>query len=162
MKNLEIGVNVIDFCDLMARFNTSIISSVAFGLDNDCINEPNHIFRQMGAKFFAPSLKNGLKDLVTLAVPKLFYKLGFKSVDQDIEDFVFSVVKQTIEYREKKNFSRNDFMQLMIQLKNQGYMSVDKDERDDDESKNEPENVAKLSFNMLAAQIFVFFLGGKQ
>ncbi|CRL03688.1 CLUMA_CG016217, isoform A [Clunio marinus] len=154
------GVNVFEFRDLMARFNINIISSVAFGIDNDCINEPKHFFRQMSAKIFDPNLMNGLRALITLLAPTLFHKLNMRILDRDVEDFIFSVVKQTVEYREQKNFSRNDFMQLLIQLKNQGYVSVDKGEKDSEEMKNHSDTKSKLTLNEIIAQAFVFFVAG--
>jgi cytochrome P450 family 6 len=42
VKSMKNDVDVFEFRDLMARFNTNIISSVAFGVENDCINEPEH------------------------------------------------------------------------------------------------------------------------
>lgn len=163
-KNVKSGVDVFEFRDLMARFNTSIISSVAFGIENDCINEPDHIFRRMGAKFFEPSLSNGVRGVFSFLGPKLFHKLKLKIVANDIEEFMFSIVKQTVELREQKNISRNDFMQLLIQLKNQGYVSVDKGEKDsmDDHLKDVPLNTSKLNINEIAAQAFVFFIAGKK
>lgn len=158
IKNKKTGVDVFEFRDLMARFNTNIISSVAFGIENDCINEPDHIFRRMGAKFFATSVKNGLRSMISFIGPKLLHKLKIKVLDQDVEDFMLSIVKQTVEYREKNNVTRNDFMQLMIQLKNQGFVSVDKGEEQSEEAKNV--NVKKLNMNQLAAQAFVFFIAG--
>lgn len=157
VANFNNGVNVFEFRDLLARFSTNIISSVAFGIENDCINEPDHIFRRMGAKFFEPNLRNGVRKTIQLLIPNMFYKLKQKSMDDDIEEFMFSIVKQTVEYREQKNFSRNDFMQLLIQLKNQGYVSVD----------SKTENVSsgteamKLTISEIAAQCFVFFAAGK-
>lgn len=156
LKNVKEGTTVFEFRDLMARFNTNIISSVAFGIENDCINEPDHIFRRMGAKFFEPSFKNGVKNLLAFVGPKLFHQLKFKSVDNDIEEFIFSIVKQTVDFREKNNFTRNDFMQLLIQLKTQGYVSVDKGEKEAEKTE-----VQKMDMNTLAAQVFVFFVAGK-
>lgn len=49
-----------------------------------------------------------------------------------------NVVRETIEYREKHNITRNDFLQLMMAMKNDG----------------------ALTFEQIAAQCFVFFLGG--
>ena len=160
-KNVKNGVNVFEFRDLMARYGTNIISSVAFGIDNDCINDPDHIFRKMGGKFFETTFMNGIRNLLTFAAPKLFHKVGLKIVDQNVEDFFFSVVKQTVEYRENKNFSRNDFMQLMIQLKNQGFVSADKGEKDDGEGKKETKSVSKIDMSTLVAQVFIFFIAGK-
>lgn len=173
--NVNKGEDVFEFRDLMARwvqietslklklieicsFNTNIISSVAFGIDNDCINDPNHIFRRIGAKFFETSLWNGIRGMIAFLTPKLFYAIRLKLVDQDVEDFIFSIVKQTVEYREEKNFTRNDFMQLLIQLKNQGYVSVDKTDNDQAEAEV---SVKKIDMNQLAAQAFVFFVAGE-
>lgn len=97
--------------------------------------------------------------MIVFLAPKLFYKLRLKIVDQDVEDFIFSIVKQTVEYRDEKNFSRNDFMQLLIQLKNQGYISVDK--TDNDQAEGAEVNIKKIDMNQLAAQAFVFFIAGE-
>jgi cytochrome P450 family 6 len=95
VKSMKNGVDVFEFRDLMARFNTNIISSVAFGVENDCINEPEHIFRRMGAKIFAPTLKNGIKGVLAFFLPNILKKLKIKMLDQDVDDFLFSMVRQT-------------------------------------------------------------------
>lgn len=158
-KNLQQGVDVFEFRDLMARFNTNIISSVAFGIDNDCINEPNHIFRRIGAKIFETTLLNGFKFLIAFLLPSIFHKIKLKIVDPEVENFIFSIVKQTIEHREQKNLSRNDFMQLMIQLKNDGFVSVDQNEKPDVEIAQT--SLKKLTIDQLAANTFIFFVAGK-
>ena len=160
VKNVKQGIDVFEFRDLLARYATNIISSVAFGIENDCINNPDHIFRRMGAKFFKTSAKNGIRNALQFTVPKLFHKLQIKTVDQDIEDFIFSIIKQNVEYREKTNFTRNDFMQLLIQLKNHGVVSADGAKNEQEDSKSE--TFRKLNLGELAAQAFVFFVAGKQ
>jgi cytochrome P450 family 6 len=157
VKNVKNGVDVFEFRDLMARFNTNIISSVAFGIENDCINEPDHIFRKMGAKIFDPSIKNGLRAVFSFFAHQLFYKVNLKSVDKDVEEFIFSIVKQNVELREKGKYTRNDFMQLLVQLKNQGYVSADSEK----DTENGSKESKKLDLNSLAAQVFVFFIAGK-
>lgn len=151
-KSVENGVDVFEFRDLMARFNTNIISSVAFGIDNDCINDPDHIFRKMGAKLFEANWRSRTRDLIAAFAPILFHYLPFKITDPEVEDFMLSIVKQTVEYRKEQNFSRNDFMQSLIQLMEGGYVSVDgTDDRE----------VKKLCLNDAAAQAFAFFQAGE-
>lgn len=154
-SNIKNGIEVFEFHDLMARFTTNVISSVAFGIDNDCINEPGHIFRRMGSKFFEPNFSNGVRGLIAFAVPKIFYKLRLKKVTDEVEDFMISMVKQSVDYREQQNFWRNDFLQMLIRLKNEGFVSVDKIE----ETKSSGDS-NRLSFNQLAANVFVFFIAG--
>jgi cytochrome P450 family 6 len=159
VKNVKNGVDVFEFRDLMARFNTNIISSVAFGIENDCINEPDHIFRRMGLKFFEKTFKNSMRGLLTFLCHKHFHKLPIKAIDQEVEDFIFSIVNQTIDHREKTNFKRSDFMQLLIQLKNDGFVSADKNDKN--EGEEAPVDAQKLSLNLLAANVFVFFVAGE-
>lgn len=168
VKNVEEGTDVFEFRDLMARYTTNIISSVAFGIENDCINDPDHIFRKMGAKIFEPSRSQAINGILGVFLPGVleflkkhvpFTQAFFKGTHQDVEKFIFSVVKQTIDYREKNNISRNDFMQLMIQFKNQGYMTVDKESIDGKAA--EKQEVTKLTINQIAAQVFIFFIAGK-
>lgn len=148
----------IEFRDLFARYTTNMISSVAFGIDNDCINDPDHIFRKMGAKIFETSFKRGIIGMLSVFTPNIFKYISLKSVEQDIEDFIFSVVRQTVEHREKNEVSRNDFMQLLLQLKNQGYLTADKDSTDE---KDFDHDVKKLNINEIAAQVFIFFIAGE-
>lgn len=93
--------------------------------------------------------------IISFLMPKLFNYISFKTIDPEVNAFINVIVKQTIDLREKNNIERNDFMQLLIQLKNQGYVSVDKGEKTENSGE-----VKKLSFNEVAAQVFVFFIAG--
>lgn len=152
--NVEKGVNVFEFRDLIARWNTNIISSVAFGIETDCINERDHIFRKMGIKNFENTWRLTLGMFLAFFMPKAIKVLKFKMMEPEVEEFIMSIVKQTVEHRETNNIERNDFMQMLIQLKNQGYVSVDKEE-------NVQQEVKKLNFLEMAAQVFVFFVAGE-
>jgi len=159
IKSVENGNNILDMRDLMARYTTNVISSVAFGIDNDCINEPDNIFRKMGLKIFQVSFKQAFIETLLFFAPTLVIKARIKIIEKDLEEFFMTIVKQTVDHREaSKENERKDFMQLMIQLKNQGYLSADKDDNEND--KNSHEDVKKLTFNEIAAQAFLFFAAG--
>ncbi|MGL5405350.1 MAG: cytochrome P450 [Propionibacteriaceae bacterium] len=104
--------NVIEFRDLLARYTTDIIASVAYGFESDSIDNPNNIFRQMGAKVFKPTFVNGLRALITFLMPKMTNILGIRVADRDVEEFMFAMVKETIAFREKHNRQRNDLMEV--------------------------------------------------
>lgn len=88
--------------------------------------------------------------------PKFMRLVKIKSVNQDIEDFMISMVKDTLNYRETNNVVRKDFFQLMIQLRNTGAVQLD----DQWETKVVNESQKKLTINEMAAQSFVFWLAG--
>lgn len=41
-----------------------------------------------------------------------------KRIDPNIINFFYSLVKETVEYRENHCYKRNDFLQTLIELKN--------------------------------------------
>ncbi|KAG5684482.1 hypothetical protein PVAND_013714 [Polypedilum vanderplanki] len=163
-KNVKNGNDTFEIQDLLARFTTNVISSVAFGIENDCINDRENIFRKMGMKHFETSPKKTIRHLFGFFVPWVFKIIKLKVTPQELEDFFFNVVRQTIDYREaSKDHERKDFMQLMVNLKNQGFLSVDKDDENEEMEyfKNEKTNeVKKLTFNEVVAQSFLFFVAG--
>lgn len=108
----------IEIRDIMARYTTDIIASVAFGYNCDSINDHDNVFRKMGAKVFKPTPKTALRALVTFFLPKINEFLGIRVADADVEEFMFSMVKYSMELRESGKLVRNDFMQVMMGMKN--------------------------------------------
>jgi cytochrome P450 family 6 len=158
-KNMKNNKNQFDIKELFARFTTSIISSVAFGIENDCINEPDNVFRKMGMTVFDNDLRTVVINMLVFFMPGLFTKLKIMPFKPEFSKFINSIVKQNVEYREKNNVHRNDFMQLLIQLKNQGYVSADKDD-EQESAEVKHDSVKKLTLDEIAAQVFVFFVAG--
>lgn len=158
-KTLQSGNDIVEIRDLLARYNTDIIASIAFGIENDSVNDSKNIFREKGRKVFATTFKNSMRQTCSFITPKLSQYFKIKSVDNDVEEFFLSMIKQTVDYREKNKVKRNDFMQLLLQLKNDGYCAVDANDKDNTDHGEELDKT-KLTLNELAAQAFVFFLAG--
>ncbi|XP_001649311.2 probable cytochrome P450 6d5 [Aedes aegypti] len=146
---------VVEIREILARYNTDNIASVAFGIKIDSINNPNEPFRQIGRKFFESNFRNNMRLMITFILPKLNKYFKIKSVDAEVEQFILGMAKETLEYREKNGVVRKDMMQLLIQLRNTGTVSVD--ERWDVETST---NYKKLTIGEVAAQAHVFFLAG--
>jgi cytochrome P450 family 6 len=101
--------------------------------------DKNAEFYRMGTKSFE-SLSI-IKRIMLSNNKNVARKLHVKFLPEDISSFYMNVVRETVEYREKNKIVRNDFMNLLIQLKNS---------KSDD----------AITFNQVAAQCFVFFLAG--
>lgn len=163
-KNIDNGNDIFEFRDLFARLTTNIISNIAFGIDNDCINDRENYFRKMGIKMMEPSMRNALIGILFFFAPDLLVKSKINPLEKDVDDFIFSMVRDTVNYREKNKVERNDFLQLLIKLKNEGYIPVDKGEKNEynkHDIQNEQTEKTKLSFNDLAANVFLFFIAGE-
>ena len=127
----ETGVEI-EIKDVLARFSTDIISSCAFGIECNCLKNENAEFRKWGRKIFEPSLKQIVIGILSGVAPVVLDSLKISTLDSDISKYFLSMVQETVEYRETNNVKRNDFLQLLIQLKNKDLL--------EDEEKTEDQN----------------------
>nr|XP_014290842.1 cytochrome P450 6a2-like isoform X1 [Halyomorpha halys] len=151
----KIGCDV-EIKDLVGRLMTDIICSCAFGLDSNTIKDPDHKLRKISADASKMKFMDKVKIAILQAMPKLASKIEARFTPQETEDYIVKLVEDTIEYREKNNIKRNDFLDLLIQLKNKGIVGDDmKDEIE--ENKCQP---FELTIGLMAAQSFVFLFAG--
>ncbi|KAL9707995.1 hypothetical protein quinque_011513 [Culex quinquefasciatus] len=84
--------------DLLARYTTDVIGMCAFGIECNSLKDPDAQFRVMGRKIFETP-RGRIKSMLTNATPNFARFIG------------------TIDYRAKNNVKRNDFMDLLIQMR---------------------------------------------
>lgn len=138
----------IEMRDILTCYTTDVIGNVAFGLEMNSLKNPDSMFRKMGKKNFEVRTAKTFKVIFVMNFKKLARRLGVKLIDEDVSDFFLSSIRETVEYREKHEVKRNDFLSLLLQLKNHGKLN------------DEAEEVGKLTFEEIAAQAFLFFLAG--
>lgn len=131
---------LINVKEVMGCFTTDVIGSAAFGLDCNSFKDTDSAFRYYGKKVFKGSILDQLRVLFCFFNPKLATLLRLNINRKDVNNFFTNLTKKTLEYREKNNIVRKDFLQLLIDMK------------------NSEEN--SLTFNEIAAQCFLFFLAG--
>ncbi|XP_075165472.1 cytochrome P450 6a8-like [Haematobia irritans] len=134
--------HLVEIRDLSARFTTDVIGSVAFGLDCNSLHDPRTEFRVKGDKAFYTI--NPLFEMLASQYPKFFQWLGYKVFTKELIDFYSRIVRENVDYREKNSVKRNDFLDLLIELKN--------NPTEDGE--------LQLTLDDIIAQAFVFFIGG--
>jgi cytochrome P450 family 6 len=108
----------IEIKDILARYSTDIIASCAFGIQCNCLKNPDAEFRNWGREIFKPSFKTKLLGIVRFLLPSAGRLFRLSTLPKKVRNYFMNMVQETVEYREKNNVVRNDFMQLMIQLKN--------------------------------------------
>lgn len=158
-KNLNDGTVVFNFNDLFARYTTHNIITIIFSIESDCFDDPNNIFRKMSAKFTESSTRRHFMDIFSFLIPNIHQALSIfqvKMVTPEVNDFMLNIVKKVVKHREETSCERNDFMQLLMQLKTTGLVS----KKNGDANKNSGQG-QKITIDELAAQVFVFFVGGE-
>ncbi|XP_023727329.1 probable cytochrome P450 6a14 [Cryptotermes secundus] len=162
LENIAGRGEVIEVKDILGRFSTDVISSCAFGIECNCLKNENAEFRQWGRKIFQPSIRQIIMAILSNTAPIVLDKLKLSTFDPNVSKYFRKMVQETVEYREMNNVKRNDFMQLLIQLKQKGSLDSEQgaEDRSDEEFSGIGETADGLSMNSLAAQAFVFFLAG--
>lgn len=112
-NNIELG-------DYLSRFTIDIIGNCAFGLECNSLDNPDAEFLRMGKKAFDNSEGRAFKRLFITTFKGLSRLLRLQMTRKEISDFYTRIVKETVEYREKEDVKRDDFLNLLIQLKNKG------------------------------------------
>ncbi|CAD7079508.1 unnamed protein product [Hermetia illucens] len=150
LVDLTKGNGTLEMKDLLARFTTDVIGTCAFGIECNSMKTPDSEFRRYGSKAFDDPPHSTLFQLLGSIYPniarKYFHMRVFK---KEVSDFFMDTVRETIAFREENNVRRNDFMDLLIQLKNGGSL-------EDEHSKK----LGKLTLEEVTAQAFLFFLAG--
>ncbi|XP_058065006.1 cytochrome P450 6A1-like, partial [Anopheles bellator] len=110
------GNSEVEMKDLLARFTTDVIGTVAFGLECNSLKDPQAKFRVMGRKVFQPSSYRVMKFFLATQFQDLAHFLRVTLTPPDITEFFMGVVKDTVQYREKNQVQRNDFMTLLMNI----------------------------------------------
>lgn len=142
LKSIVEQNDELEIKELLSRFTTDVIGTCAFGIDCNSLQNPNAEFRRIGRKTFENPRQSVFFALFVNSFKDLSRKLHVKVFSNDVSEFFLNVVRETVSYREQNNINRNDFMDLLIKIKNT--KSVD----------------AGLTINEIAAQAFEFFLAG--
>ena len=131
--------NQVEIHEYLARFTTDNISSVAFGLDTNSLEDSNSNFRKYGKEILDLDPLGFLKFFFTCSFPEFSRKMHLTANKKSVIDFFYNTFKENMENRERNNIVRKDFLQILLDLK----------------------KTASLSVSELAAESFIFFLGGK-
>lgn len=139
----------VEIRDILGRFMTDVIASCAFGIETDCLSNPQSKFREMGRKMINFPKSKALKLIFASTFQKQAKLFGIRWNDEDVSDFFMNVVRDTIRSRKEMDIRRNDFMQLLIDMM-----------ADDEQMMEKQTHSEVLSFEEVAAQAFVFFFAG--
>lgn len=145
------GLMTIKPKQFFAKVLVDIISSSAFGLEVDCLRNPeNEMFKHSQKAFNFESFSLMLKFLVMAFAPKVAAWLDLSIVPADSSQFFKKLVADTIEHRKSTKTFRPDVIQLLIEAK-EGRLKHDSNKKDDDvgfatihESDQKPSTEVKL------------------
>ncbi|XP_052129902.1 probable cytochrome P450 6a14 [Frankliniella occidentalis] len=140
----------VEFKDILLRYSTDVIGSVAFGIDCNTVKGGNDDFLNMSRELFRRNFIFLLRFFLISVHPVFVKLLPFKRIFKDMTEFFLKLMSDTVNYREKNKVERNDFVQIMMQLR----------EEDRNRSTLDRASHVELNNDTMAAQAFLFFVAG--
>lgn len=134
----------IDISETCKQFTIQLILETVYGIEGDCIGQPENIFCRVAPSIMTKSKWEIIKDLFLIMFPNLSRKLRLKFYRQELVDFFTKLSDDTMKYREtnEREVLRHDFMALLMKM-----------------HKSEEVNEV-LTKDQVAAEAFIFFFGG--
>lgn len=136
--------SAVEVHNLFARCVTDTIGNCAFGIDVDSLEDPAVKFRQMAKKAYDEPKLSFLQLSCVSTFPKLARFFDVREQHKDVADYFSNIVRKTMQYRETNDIRRNDFMDILMQMRNRS-------------SKKESEN---FTMTEIAAQAYTFITVG--
>lgn len=156
----------VDVKEATARFSMDVIGTCVFGIEPRTINEPHNEFSREARLAFRPSLIDFARKSVVVVFPKLAKKLNLTFMPKRAVDYFSEIVRKALESRKNGSTVRRDFVQLMVNLQEKGYVELEKSDPNDDylniddKSFNADDGKIELTDDVMASQAFVFLVAG--
>ncbi|GBP56873.1 Cytochrome P450 6B7 [Eumeta japonica] len=145
-KNLDHEIR-----SLASKYTLDVIGSCAFGVDVDAFSQKKNVYRDVADKVLQIGFKTRFFQIFNAFFPGIVKKLGISLTDYELFGFFMDLVHKIIKEREGKPKIRKDFMDFMIELKEEGRVIRKGDT-----------GVAGLEMNdiIITAQAMVFYVAG--
>lgn len=139
----------VEMKNISNRFTIDTVSSCAFGMEANTLRNEHPEVVQIFKEVFGEEGVTVFYFFFLFAFPNFAKFFNMKQFNKKITDFFNDVIGGSINQREANNVVRNDFLNMLIQLKNKGSI--------DGEISTESR---KLTMDEVIAQAFIFFFAG--
>ncbi|KAK9695728.1 Cytochrome P450 [Popillia japonica] len=130
--------------DILSLFTIDVIGSCVFGVDCNSFKDPDAEFKKFGNHVMKVSLRNKVYNFMKFVAPTFGKLIHVRRVSLDMENFVINMIQEVLNYRKLGKVVRNDFIQLFMEL----------------DRKAKEKNEDSFTIQEIAAQAYIFFIGG--
>ncbi|XP_014476321.1 PREDICTED: cytochrome P450 9e2-like [Dinoponera quadriceps] len=104
--------------DLFSRYTAQVVASAGFGVDGHCFDkeESSASFRNIAKKVLEPSTRNAILFTIITLFPGLNRIFRMSFIPKEVDRFFRKLVSDVMQKRRTEDISRNDFLQLMVEL----------------------------------------------
>lgn len=108
--------SVLNFKDVSIGYTIEVINSTAFGWKSNSIADSESEFKKINRALFNQRMRFTIRNILHTFFPYLKSYINIRFLPSWIRNFFFDSVRETVEYRKKTGYKRNDFLQLLMAL----------------------------------------------
>ena len=136
--------------EISMRYVCDAIGSCAFGMNCRAMEDEDPILLKIADRIFQPKRHELIAYMAAYAYPQIADYIPWVSTPKEVQHYFKEIIQETVRYREENNVQRNDFLQILIQMKDNGCLV------DDDSG----EIIGNITTDEMIAQAFLFFFFG--
>lgn len=118
LQNVCKNTGTLEAKDLMSRFTMDVIINCVFGLSSTCVTNPDCDFYKTGNQIFEKSFKRMFACVMLLQSSRIYSLLRLHFLDYEACRYFANLMINVMEEREKTRLTRNDFIDILVRLKN--------------------------------------------
>lgn len=99
--------------------------STVFGVNSDCIENPNNEFKYWKQKVYDPGQLRIILYAYAAKIVKIWQFLSIPITPNDIANYFINMFRINVENRRAHNIVKHDLLNLLMQLIDTGYIKPD-------------------------------------
>lgn len=160
MLHQDQKVITIEMKDMFTRYTNDVISTCAFGLENNSYKEPDNEFYVVAKAITNFKGLRGLKLFLASLSVTLMKMCNMRFLNDYESKFYRSLVNDTMAYREKNKIIRPDMIHLLMEAK-KGQLKYDESEEKDEHHKTDKKDLKlDMDDDVIVGQAVTFLIAG--
>lgn len=123
VKYVQNQTKTLEARELSAKYTVDVVCNSIYGIDAGSFKTEKPEIREMGRKLLAPANLVIFKMFLKTSFPFLERFLSIQFTTVETQAFFTNLMEQALEYREKNNVHREDFLDYVIQLRKKKHIS---------------------------------------
>nr|AVL92829.1 CYP450 [Locusta migratoria] len=108
--------------ELCMRYTTDVVSSCAMGIRGGALDDSRSDMLAELRKILDPSTSSAVAITLSNMFPFLGGLFSVRIVPVEVHNFLYDVVSRTVAKRQHEGIYRNDYLQMLVDLKTKGYL----------------------------------------
>ncbi|KAG5884499.1 hypothetical protein JTB14_034563 [Gonioctena quinquepunctata] len=121
------NIGILEAKEVCSKYSTEVIAKTFFGINSHCFDDHNAMFRRIGRSIFDFRWRNAIIQTAYFFRQKWVDLFHLNFVEKWVLDHFSEAVSKTVEAREKSSIRKNDFIDILRDMRKDNELIDDTD-----------------------------------